>query len=49
MPAFSMAISSKVSPSTRTWSLPMDVITDTQGVTMLVESRRPPKPVSNAA
>mmetsp|Transcript_39400 Transcript_39400/g.79564 ORF Transcript_39400/g.79564 Transcript_39400/m.79564 type:complete len:346 (-) Transcript_39400:458-1495(-) len=45
-PAFSSAISSTVSPRMRVWSSPMDVMTDTVGVTTLVASSRPPKPTS---
>ena len=48
MPAFSITISSTVSPRIRVWSRPMEQMTDTVGVTTLVASRRPPSPTSSA-
>ncbi len=49
MPAFSCAMASRLPPSRSTWSQPMLVITLTSGVTTLVLSKRPPRPVSITA
>ena len=46
MPAFSKAIFSTVSPRMDTWSRLMEVIAQTSGRTMLVESSLPPSPTS---
>ena len=46
IPAFSLAISSIVPPSTFTWSRLIGVITETSGVMIFVESSRPPRPTS---
>ena len=46
MPAFSAAIFARVSPSQASWSKAMLVMTLASGVTMLVASSRPPRPVS---
>ena len=45
MPAFSAAISGSVSPSHCWWSRATGVIMAAAGVTMLVASRRPPRPL----
>ena len=47
MPAFSPAISASVVPRYFVWSRPMGVMTLTAGVTILVASSRPPRPVSS--
>ena len=48
MPPFSLAMARMLSPKNRWWSMPMLVTTQTsaRGIT-LVESKRPPMPVSN--
>ena len=48
MPAFSAAISPKVSPKSSVWSSPMFVMTVISGCeTTFVASRRPPRPTSS--
>lgn len=49
MPAFSDAISGRVSPSSAVWSLEILVMIDSSGVMMLVLSSRPPSPTSITA
>ena len=46
IPAFSEAISASVSPRMAMWSLLIEVMTATSGVTTLVASSRPPSPTS---
>ena len=49
IPAFSAAIFAVVSPSCFVWSRLMWVMPVTTGVTAVVESSRPPSPVSSTA
>lgn len=49
MPAFSAAIFSQVPPKSAVWSRPMEVIAQMSGLTMFVESNRPPSPTSTTA
>ena len=49
IPAFSVAIASKVLPKKFVWSKPILVIVLIIGVTIFVESKRPPNPVSITA
>ena len=49
IPAFSVAISSTVEPSSRSWSIAMGVITATWPSATLVESQVPPRPTSTTA
>ena len=49
IPAFSAAISGKVSPKNCIWSYPIFVITATSGYMIFVESKHPPKPTSMTA
>ena len=49
IPAFSRAISGRVSPRSAVWSRPIEVIPVTSGWHTLVQSSRPPRPVSSTA
>eukprot|EP00966_Prymnesium_polylepis_P065879 1528578-Prymnesium_polylepis.1 len=49
MPAFSPAICATVLPSTFMWSRPIRVMPQTAGSQWLVQSHRPPRPVSRTA
>ena len=49
IPAFSLAIFSRVFPRSAIWSKEIFVITEAKGVIMFVESRRPPSPTSITA
>ena len=49
IPAFSAAISASVLPKNSVWSIPILVMTESNGVRILVLSNRPPKPTSMTA
>ena len=49
IPAFSEAMEASESPNCAIWSKEMLVITDNNGVMILVESSRPPSPTSITA
>ena len=46
MPAFSRPITSRLSPRKATWSISIEVMTAKFGSTILVASKRPPRPTS---
>ncbi|MBS4163526.1 hypothetical protein PRO82_000829 [Candidatus Protochlamydia amoebophila] len=49
IPAFSLAIASRLSPKISVWSRLIEVMIERTGETMFVASNRPPKPVSKTA